>query len=118
MKKPIADRAEVALDFPEKYYYGSFDRDSTYDLTADSHGVHIDLDRRAGGHRHVAFHLHYYLLADIIGAMAAALPKHEELTASQWDALAEACGKLDKALQHGVRPPRRKKNSARRQKTP
>lgn len=114
MKKPISDRAEVALDFPEKYYYGSFDRDSTYDLSADSHGVHINLDRRSGERRHVAFHLHYYLLADIIGALAESLPKREDLTASQWDALATACNNLDMALQRANKPSKSKKSVPRR----
>ncbi|HMB76763.1 MAG TPA: hypothetical protein VKN76_10210 [Kiloniellaceae bacterium] len=118
MRKPILDRAEVALDFPEKYYYGSFDRDSTYDLTADSHGVHIALDRRIGERRHIAFHLHYYLLADIVNAIAITLPKREELTAGQWDALARASRKLDKALHRSSEHSKGKKIAQRRQKAP
>jgi len=111
MKRPISDRAEVALDFPEKYYYGSFDRDSTYDLRADGSGVHIDLDRRGGERRHVGFHLHYYLLADLLNAMAETLPKQKDLTASQWEAMAAACGKLDKALQRASKPAKAKKGA-------
>lgn len=113
MKRPISDRAEIALDFPEKCYYGSFDRDATYDLKADGHGVHIDLDRRTGQRRHVGFHLHFYLLADIFDSLSETLPKHEELTASQWDALAAASAKLDKAIRRASKPPRRKKGTSR-----
>ena len=29
MSKPIIDKGEISIDFPEKYYYGTFSRDST-----------------------------------------------------------------------------------------
>lgn len=98
MKHPILDRAEVAIDFPEKYYYGSFDRDATYDVAIDEHGVHIELDRKAGEHRHVSFHIHYYLLAEILQDLAGALGKQKTMTLSQHDALERAVRGLGKAL--------------------
>ena len=107
MKKPIRDRAEVAIDFPEKYYYGSFDRDATLDVKADPHGVHIELDRRVGERRHVGFHIHFYLLAEIIEGLASVLRKRDLMNQSQRDALERAVGKLDKALH----PPARRKGS-------
>ncbi len=109
MKRPIADRAEVALDFPEKYYYGSFDRDSTFDVKADSHGVHIDLDRRTGERRHVGFHIHFYLLAGIIEALAQALSKRDIMTPSQRDALTRAVSQLDKSLKRPAKKTKAKK---------
>jgi hypothetical protein len=68
MKKPITDRAEVSVDFPDKAYYGSFGQHSSYAVRADEHGLHIDLDRGTGEKRHVGFHIHYFLLADILDA--------------------------------------------------
>ena len=109
MKKPITDRAEVAVDFPEKYYYGSFDRDATLDVRADEHGVHIDLDRRAGERRHVGFHLHFYLLAEVIDGLATALRKKDLMNSSQHDALERAASKLEKALRPAARKPSAKK---------
>lgn len=98
MKKPITDRAEVAVDFPEKYYYGSFDRDATYDVKADDSGVHIELDRRVGEKRHVGFHLHFYLLAGVIESLAQALAKKNVLNESQRDAIERATDKLAIAI--------------------
>ena len=98
MKHPILDRAEVAIDFPVKYYYGSFDRDATYDVAVDEHGVHIELDRKAGERRHVSFHIHYYLLAEILQDLAGALGKRKTMTASQHEALERAVRDLEKAL--------------------
>lgn len=102
MKSPIIDKAEVAVDFPDKYYHGSFDRDSTFDVRADSHGVHIDLDRQAGERRHVGFHLHFYLLAGIIEALAKALPKKDVMNQGQRIALERAVTKLDKSLKRSA----------------
>jgi hypothetical protein len=98
MKRPITDKAEVAVDFPEKFYHGTFDRDATFDVKADAHGVHIDLDRRVGERRHVGFHLHFYLLANIIESLATTLPKKGIMDDSQRSAIEDAVAKLDKSL--------------------
>lgn len=68
--KPISDRAEVSIDFPDKFYHGTFNRESRYDVSADAEGVHIHLTREGEQKRHVGFHLHYLLLADILSAAA------------------------------------------------
>ena len=73
MSTPITDKAEVSIDFPDKFFVGSFGRGSRFDVTADREGVHIHLDRKDGEKRHVGFHLHYYLLADMLEAMAEAV---------------------------------------------
>jgi len=102
MKRPVIDKAEVAVDFPDKFYHGSFDRDSTFDVHADTHGVHIDLDRQAGERRHVGFHLHFFLLAGIIEALAQALSKKDLMNQGQRAALERAVTKLDKALKRSA----------------
>lgn len=79
MSTPITDKAEVSIDFPDKFFVGSFGRGSRYDVTADTDGVHIHLDRQDGEKRHVGFHLHYYLLADILTSMAEAVTKVDRL---------------------------------------
>jgi len=63
MAKPIIDKAEVSMDFPDKYYYGTFSRASSFDVKADKEGLHIFLDRNGEEPRHFGFHLQYYLLA-------------------------------------------------------
>ena len=90
MSTPITDKAEVSIDFPDKFFIGSFGRGSRYDVTADAEGVHIHLDRTGGEKRHVGFHLHYYLLADMLTAMADAVGKVEGIEPHQKQRLIEA----------------------------
>jgi hypothetical protein len=74
MSTPISDKAEVSIDFPDKFYMGSFGRGSRFDLTAaDKEGVHIHLERSEGEKRRVGLHIHYYLLADLLEAVARAV---------------------------------------------
>jgi len=98
--KPIIDRAEVSIDYPDKAFMGAFGRRAGFDVSADADGVAIKLASREGEKREVQVHLHYYLLADILEAMAAAmkgrlagdphLPALCEAATSLRDALAAA----------------------------
>ncbi|MEZ5775085.1 MAG: hypothetical protein R3D33_10410 [Hyphomicrobiaceae bacterium] len=92
MSQPITDMAEVSIDFPEKFYMGSFGRGSRFDVTADAEGLHLHLDRQDGQKRHVGFHIHYYLLADILAAAADAVSGVDELEPHHRARLAEALG--------------------------
>lgn len=65
-KHPIVDRAEVALDFSEKTYMGSFTRHSSFEADSDSQGVTVKLSRTGGDKREIDIHLHYHLFADIL----------------------------------------------------
>ena len=98
MKHPIRDKAQVSIDFPEKFYVGSFGRDSSLDVSADDEGVHIYLERQVDKKRRVGFHLHYYLLADLLQSIAQALKCQGEIAEPQKSALAEATGKLAQSL--------------------
>ena len=80
MSKPIIDKGEISIDFPEKYYYGTFSRDSSYDVTSDAAGLHIFFDRRGDDPRHVGFHMHWYLLAGILDSAAEAMKTGEPPT--------------------------------------
>jgi hypothetical protein len=73
MSTPITDKAEVSIDFPDKFYMGSFGLGSRFDVTADKEGVHLHLERKDGEKRRVGLHVHYYLLADMLEAAAAAV---------------------------------------------
>lgn len=57
MKQPIIDKAEVSVDFPDKTYFGTFGRHSSYDVAADEQGVHITFSRRRGEKRQVGCHI-------------------------------------------------------------
>ena len=64
--KPITDKAEVSIDFPDKVYMGSFGKTSGFEVKADPDEVMLKLLRTGEQRREFSLHLHYYLLADII----------------------------------------------------
>lgn len=90
MSKPITDKAEVSIDFPDKFYMGSFGRGSRYDVTADAEGIHLHLHRQDAEKRHVGFHIHYYLLAELLAASADAVAGVEKLEPHHKQLLKEA----------------------------
>ena len=104
MKRPIADKAEVALEYPDKYYVGTFERSSRYDAHFEATGVSLTLDRPgdAETRRSIHMHIHYALFEDILrdlAASAAALPAE---AVPHRDALGEAAGLLGHALTAGL----------------
>ena len=97
--RPITDRAEVSIDFPEKFYHGTFTRESRYDVSVDAEGLHIHLTREGEQKRHIAFHLHYLLLADILQAAAEAVKDKGSMQDYQRQHLLDAAENLLKALE-------------------
>jgi hypothetical protein len=53
---PITDKAEVAIDFPDKFYMGGFGRDCSFEARAEADGVLIRLVRSEGEKRAVEIH--------------------------------------------------------------
>jgi len=113
MARPITDKAEVSVDFPNKAYYGSFGQHSSFDIRTDAEGVHLDLDRREGEKRHVGFHVHYYLLADILSAVAEGLERQEQLDEPHQTALRRAVAALSKSLEAKPAKPARRRSRSR-----
>ncbi|HRY23546.1 MAG TPA: hypothetical protein P5558_04210, partial [Geminicoccaceae bacterium] len=72
-KRPIVDRAEVGIDFPDKSYLGSFTRHSAFEAAADHEGVTIRLIRPGTESRQADIHLHYHLFADVLDELAGAI---------------------------------------------
>lgn len=101
MKHPMKDKAQVSIDFPEKFYVGSFGRDSSLDVSADDQGVHINLERQVGKKRRVGFHVHYYLLADLLQSIGQALNSYGEIDEPHRSALVDATQTLTKAVAPG-----------------
>lgn len=97
MSKPIVDKAEVSIDFPDKFYHGTFSRSSRYNVSLDDQGIHITLDREEGEKRHIAFHLQHHLFSDILTAIAdqVATTKLSDIHHQQ---LGDAVKKLAEAL--------------------
>lgn len=96
--KPVADRAEIGIDFPDKAYMGSFGHESGFEVRADGEEMLVKLLRPGDQRREVAIHLHYYLLADILGEMARAVGERPALDTPHRTALRRGAQALAKAL--------------------
>jgi hypothetical protein len=70
--KPIPDKAEVALEYPDKLYIGTFERSSRFDAHLDQTGISLTLHRTGDTEtrRSVHMHFHYALFADILRDLA------------------------------------------------
>tara|TARA_R110002012_G_scaffold140256_4_gene297774 strand:- start:166 stop:471 length:306 start_codon:yes stop_codon:yes gene_type:complete len=97
MRKPITDGAEVSIEFPDKAYLGYFHRDSTFEVDRDRDAIAVKLVHPGDDKRVASFHLHDYLLADVLSATADCL-EGAEIAAPQRAALTEAAAKLSAVL--------------------
>jgi hypothetical protein len=96
---PIADKAEVSVDFPDKAYIGSFSRHSQFDAYADAESVAIRLVRPGEDRREAMVHLHYGLLAEILAELARSLAARDPLDEPHRAELAEAARQLATSLE-------------------
>jgi hypothetical protein len=106
MTKPITDKAEVALEYPDKLYIGSFERSSQFEAHLDETGVALTLLRPGAEdvRKSVHMHLNYGLFADILRELAASrarLPKDDVL---HRETLAKAAAELSRALSGSRKP--------------
>jgi hypothetical protein len=99
---PIADKAEVSVDFPDKAYIGNFGRHSQFDAYVDTDNVAIRLVRPSEDRREAVVHLHYGLLADILVELARSLAARESLDELHRSELCEAARQLAAALEPRV----------------
>lgn len=104
MTKPIPDKAEVVLEYPDKFYIGTFERTARFDAHLDETGVSLTLYRMgdADVRKSVRMHFHYALFADILRDLArtvASMPPDDE---AHRQALHEAAEALYRALGGGV----------------
>ena len=71
MTKPITDKAEVAVEYPDKLYIGTFERTARFDAHLDETGISLSLHRTgAAVRKSVRMHFHYGLFADILRDLA------------------------------------------------
>ena len=101
MMHPITDKAEVAIDFPDKAYMGGFGRDSGFEARADADGMMIKLVRSSGEKREVEVHLHHFLFAGILDDLAQSVAAREPIDDTHRLPLLEAAQKLAAALARG-----------------
>ncbi len=72
MTKPVPDKAEVALDYPDKFYIGTFERTARFEAHLDVNGVSLTLQSGADAEsrKSVRVHINYELFADILRDLA------------------------------------------------
>ena len=72
MTKPLADKAEVALEFPDKLYIGTFAQSDRFDAHLDETGIWLSLHRTGDDdvRKTVRMHFRYGLFADILRDLA------------------------------------------------
>jgi hypothetical protein len=112
--RPITDRAEIAIDFPEKAYMGCFGHTAVFDARAQPDGVEIKLAHAGGPKRTADLHLHWYLFADLLDEIAASLEGRANLVDESHRAvLAEAVQRLARALATAPAEPTQSNGAAR-----
>lgn len=91
MTKPIPDKAEIALEYPDKLYIGTFERSSRFEAHLDPTGIALILEHPGADDVRKTIHMHinFGLFADILREVASTvgrIPKddvlhHDQLTA-------------------------------------
>ena len=100
MTKPIADKAEIALEYPDKLYVGTFERSSRFEAHLDPTGIALVLERPGADdvHKSVHMHIHFGLFADILRELASTVSRIPKDDVMHRDQLAQAVSELHKAL--------------------
>jgi hypothetical protein len=100
MSKPIPDKAEVALEYPDKLYIGTFEQSSRFDAHLDKTGVSLTLHRtgEAEVRKSIRMHFHYGLFAEILADLARTVAAMPLADADHRIALRAATEDLHRAL--------------------
>jgi hypothetical protein len=100
MTKPIPDKAEVALEYPDKLYIGTFERTSRFDAHLDETGISLSLYRTGAAdvRKSVRMHFHYGLFADILRDLAKTVSSVPPADAAHRDELRDGAKVLYRAL--------------------
>ena len=100
MTKAIRDKVEVALEYPDKFYVGTFERSSRFEAHVDDSAIALVLERSGeeSSRKSVHMHINFGLFADILIELARTvdrIPKDDVLHRSE---LTRALNELETAL--------------------
>ena len=100
MSKPVTGKAEVALEYPDKLYIGTFERSSRFEAHLDPTGIALTLERPGADevHKSVHMHINFGLFADILRELASTVGRIPKDDVMHRDLLAEAVAELHTAL--------------------
>ena len=103
MTKPVPDKAEIALEYPDKFYVGTFERSSRFEAHLDPTGFALVLESAGeqDARRSIHMHINFGLFAGILSELASTVggvPKNDILNRDQ---LVQAVAELHGALTQG-----------------
>jgi hypothetical protein len=100
MTKPISDKAEVALEYPDKLYVGTFERSSRFEAHVDQTGIALILERPGPEdlRKSVHMHINFGLFADILHELALTVGRIPKDDLLHRDQLAQAVTELHNSL--------------------
>jgi hypothetical protein len=100
MTQPVPDKAEIALEYPDKFYIGTFEHTSRFEAHLDPTGFALVLERPGAEDVRKSIHMHigFGLLAGILGELAASVGRIPKQDLLHRDQLARAVGQLHQAL--------------------
>lgn len=100
MTKPVPDKAEIALEYPDKFYVGTFEHSSRFEAHLDPTGFALVLERPGAEDVRKSIHMHisFGLLAGILGELAATVGRIPTDDILHRDQLTEAVARLHQAL--------------------
>ena len=77
MTKPVSDKAQVTLEYPDKFYSGTFERSSRFEVSCDATGLLLLLEHPGSEdvRKSVHIHINYGLLSDILQESCLQVPK-------------------------------------------
>jgi len=72
MTKLIPDKAEIAVEYPDKVYIGTFGPTARFDAHLDETGISLTLERLGAEaeRKSVRVHFHFSLFAEILSDLA------------------------------------------------
>ena len=100
MTKPISDKAEVALEYPDKLYVGTFGRSSRFEAHLDPTGIGLILEKPGAEDVRKSIHMHinFGLFADILRELDSTVGGIAKDDVLHHDQLMQAVAELHKAL--------------------
>jgi len=103
---PIPDKAQISIDFPDKFYTVPFARESKFRARTENDGLFVKLSRSGEQKRAVEIYLHHYLLSDILSAWADSLTETPHMKVDHKTEQTDALKHLKKTVRK-TKPPKR-----------
>ena len=100
MTNPIPDKAEIALEYPDKVYVGTFEHTSRFEAHLDPTGFSLVLERlgEEDVRKSVHMHINFGLFASILSELASTVRRIPKDDILHRDQLAQATAELHRAF--------------------